>query len=411
MKRRICCGIMAVALLLTLLTGCAGEEKPLWQRLEEAQYNRYKPRLDHMVEKYGDRFEMDVYGTLFCTDPVYKDWSIGLGGEEDSITDNFAIRLRRDDIEALLTEIAEPILGECEVYVRDGMPSMLNADASAEDFFTYKRGLIQCRICLPYSDDFRERGMALVAALEAKGYRMSQLDVLFFDGDRYAQTDRAVASAWELPKGYRAYLDADCRYSDEEKYRCEWLENLSLEHMEKKYGDIFQMDVQGTIACTAPGCQNWTVWVDDYEDAQLWDNFAACLRREDLEAVIREAAEPVFGACKIAVTHSRPADLDTDSPAEDFFKGTRSLIVCRILVPSTGSDEADRAQGEAFLEALWEKRIKLYALDVFHVDPAQYAAAGPKGPEGREKPEDYRLWMDADRDDRTAKYVTYWRDW
>ncbi|MCI9587755.1 MAG: hypothetical protein HFF60_07285 [Oscillospiraceae bacterium] len=405
MKRRICCGIMAVALLLTLLTGCAGEEKPLWQRLEEAQYNRYKPRLDHMVEKYGDRFEMDVYGTLFCTDPVYKDWSIGLGGEEDTITDNFAIRLRRDDIEALLTEIAEPILGECEVYVWGGMPSMLNADASAEDFFTYKRGLIQCRICLPYSDDFRERGMALVAALEAKGYRMSQLDVLFFDGDRYAQTDRAVASAWKLPKGYRAYLDADCRYSDEEKYRCEWLENLSLEYMLEQYGDMFEMDVHGKITCTSPEYQDWNIRVDDYDTPQLWDNFAARLRRDDLEAVVREITQPVFGECKIAVTSSRPADLDVDSPTEDFFKGERSLVICRILVPSTGSAEADRVQGEAFLEALRKNRIKLYMLDVYHIDPAQYAAAD------REEPEDYRLWMDARRDDRTGKYVAEWRDW
>ena len=70
-------------------------------------------------------FEMDVYGTLFCMDPAYKDWSIGLGGEENAITDNFAIRPRRDDIEVFLTEIAEPILGECEVYVRDGMPSIV----------------------------------------------------------------------------------------------------------------------------------------------------------------------------------------------------------------------------------------------------------------------------------------------
>ena len=59
-------------------------------------------------------FEMDVYGTLFCMDPAYKDWSIGLGGEENAITDNFAIRLRRDDIEVFLTEIAEPILGSAK---------------------------------------------------------------------------------------------------------------------------------------------------------------------------------------------------------------------------------------------------------------------------------------------------------
>lgn len=150
------------------------------------------------------------------------------------------------------------------------MPSILNADTSAENFFTYKRGLVQCRICVSCSEGFRARGMELVAALEAKGYRMSQLDVLFFDGDRYTQTDRAAASVWELLKGYRAYLDADCRYSDEERYRCEWLENLSLEHMLEKYGDIFEMDVHGKITCTSPEYQDWNIRVDDYDAPWLW---------------------------------------------------------------------------------------------------------------------------------------------
>ena len=132
------------------------------------------------------------------------------------------------------------------------------------------------------------------------------------------------------------------------------------------------------------------------------DNFAARFRRDDLEAVIREIAQPVFGECKIAVTNSRPADLDVDSPTEDFFKGERSLVICHILVPDSGSA---RAQGEAFLEALRENRIKLYMLDVYHTDLSQYAAVD------REKPEDYRLWMDVHRDDRTGKYVAEWRDW
>lgn len=412
MKRRIVCVLLLLALLPALLIACAVEDKPLWQRLEEAQYERYKPRLDHMVAKYGDMFEMNVYGTVSCTDPAYNDWSIHISAEgEGTLIDDFAVRLRRDDIEDVLAELAEPIFGECAVYVHDGDNSPLDAEAAVEDFFTYKRGLVRCRVCAPYSGDCRQQGEALLAALEARGYRLAQLDVLFFDGDRYAQADREAISGWQCPEGCRIRLDADWEYSDGALYRCEWLENLNLEHMTEKYGDIFEMDVHGKITCTAPGCQDWTVWVDDYEDARLWDNFAACLRREDLEAVIREAAEPVFGPCRIAVTHSRPADLDADSPAEDFFKGTRSLIVCRILVPSTGDAGEDRALGEAFLEALGEERIKLYALDVFYLDPVQYAAAGEKGPEGRAKPEDYRLWMDADRDDRTAKYKTEWRDW
>ena len=106
--------------------------------------------------------------------------------------------------------------------------------------------------------------------------------------------------------------------------------------------------------------------------------------------------------CKITVTSSRPADLDADSPIEDFSKGERKLFICRILVPVSGSA---RTQGEAYLEALRENRIRLYMLDVYHTDLSQYAAVD------REKPEDYRLWMDVHRDDRTGKYVAEWRDW
>lgn len=398
-------GLALLAVLLVLLTACAGEEKPLWQRLEEAQYDRYRPRLDHMTAKYGDRFEMNVYGTVSCTDPAYQDWGIHISSEGDTLIDDFAVRLRRDDIEAFIASLAEPIFGECRVYVFDGSDSVLDGDAAVEEFFTYKRGLVDCRICVPIGGDCRERGEALVAAIESRGYRMAQLDVLFFDAAQYAQADREAVSAWKVPEGYRTRLDVNWRYSDGALDSCVWRENLSLEHMTEKYGDLFAMDVQGEITCTAPEYQDWLIRVDDIESAQMRDSFAACLRRQELEAYIRELAEPVFGACKVLITHSRPADLDADSPIEDFFKGERSLLSCRILVPDQGSAGEDQAQGEAFLEVLKERRIKLYQLDVYHIDPAQYAAAD------REKPEDYRLWMDADRDDRTAKYVTYWRDW
>ena len=64
MQKRIVIFIITVLLLLT--TGCQhSEDKPLWERLDEAQYNRYKPRLDYMIEKYGEEFTMDNYGTVF----------------------------------------------------------------------------------------------------------------------------------------------------------------------------------------------------------------------------------------------------------------------------------------------------------------------------------------------------------
>ena len=122
-KRHIVIFIIAALLLLTA-AGC-GSDKELWEVLEEQQYNSYKPRLDHMVEKYGDMFEMDIYGTVTCTDPEYKDWRIAC----DGASDNFSIRLRRDDLELFIKEIAEPIFGECKVYVTRGRTSTLDMDA------------------------------------------------------------------------------------------------------------------------------------------------------------------------------------------------------------------------------------------------------------------------------------------
>ena len=69
MRYRKYFAIFAVSLLLVLTTGCQhSEDKPLWERLDEAQYNRYKPRLDHMIEKYGEEFTMDNYGTVFSVE-------------------------------------------------------------------------------------------------------------------------------------------------------------------------------------------------------------------------------------------------------------------------------------------------------------------------------------------------------
>lgn len=42
MRYRKCLAIFAVSLLLVLTTGCRHtEDKPLWEQLDEAQYNRY----------------------------------------------------------------------------------------------------------------------------------------------------------------------------------------------------------------------------------------------------------------------------------------------------------------------------------------------------------------------------------
>lgn len=220
---------LTTALLLITAAGCGsrnGDDKPLWQRLEDAQYNTYKPRLDHMVEKYGDMFEMNVYGDVYCTDSEYHSWRIRIAGDnvDASPIDNFSIRLRRDDIELFIQEIAEPIFGECKVYVCDGFSSKLDADADTEDFFTYKHGLVYCWIYVPYSEDYQTQGEAFIAAILERGYKLWMLDVLYYDDEQYEQVDRDWVDLGVGPKGYQFRLDASY-YNTAEKFDVEWRGN------------------------------------------------------------------------------------------------------------------------------------------------------------------------------------------
>lgn len=211
MKRKWRIATFMITALLLLTTGCQHtEDKPLWEVLEDKQYNSYKPLLDHMVEKYGDMFEMNVYGDVYCTDPEYHSWRIRIAGDnvDASPIDNFSIRLRRDDIELFIQEIAEPIFGECKVYVCDGFSSKLDADADTEDFFTYKHGLVYCWIYVPYSEDYQEQGETFLATMLEHNYNLWMLDVLYYDDEQYAQVDRDWVDLGVGPKGYLYRLDA-----------------------------------------------------------------------------------------------------------------------------------------------------------------------------------------------------------
>lgn len=202
--------IFAVSLLLTMAVGCQHtEDKPLWEQLEEEQYNSYKPMLDHMIDKYGNMFEMNVYGDVYCTDSEYRSWRIRIAGDNDdaSTIDNFSIRLRRDDIELFIQEIAEPILGECKVYVYDGFPSKLDADAEPEDFFTYKQGLVSCCIYVPYNEDYQLQGEAFMTAILDCNYKMQLLDILYAEAEQYAQVDRDGITPGYFPGGYKSRFE------------------------------------------------------------------------------------------------------------------------------------------------------------------------------------------------------------
>ena len=243
MKRKRHIVIFLIIALMMITAAGYGSDKELWEVLEEQQYNRYKPRLDHMVEKYGDMFTMNVYGDVYCTNPEYKDWDIGIGGNADgATTDNFAIRLRRDDLELFMQKIAEPIFGRCKVYVYDGFSSTLDVDADIEDFFTYndKWGLVEYYIYVPYGEDYQTQGETFMAALKSSHYTLGYLDILFYEEELYDQTVRP-GKFEKPPEGYRFRLTS--RQYDEWNFK--WIENTGLAHMAEKYGDMYEGQERG----------------------------------------------------------------------------------------------------------------------------------------------------------------------
>lgn len=116
----------------------AHEEKPLWERLDEAQYNRYKPRLDHMCEKYGEEFTMDNYGTVFSVE--HPDWSFNVKYLEQSscIRDNYIVYIRRDEIKEILANILSDIYKECKIAILPEWyaPSDTTKDTTAEELLS-----------------------------------------------------------------------------------------------------------------------------------------------------------------------------------------------------------------------------------------------------------------------------------
>jgi hypothetical protein len=223
--------ILLGALFLTTLGGCTTmkpeptEKKEIWEIWEEAQYNSYKPRLDHMIEKYGDYFKMNMYGTI--TSDVYPDWNIGVDYDSTKkvFRDNFSIYLRKADLANAMQELAEPIFEECKAYIEEGRKSSLGLDSLVEEFFTYQYGLVSFRIYVPYTDDYKERTDQFLSTIAEKTYKVWSLVIVFMDQDTLATMEPLE---WMEYYSYDADL-ARCRIllSSEQyngEFEMEWME-------------------------------------------------------------------------------------------------------------------------------------------------------------------------------------------
>ena len=172
MRYRKCLAILAVSLLLVLTTGCQhSEDKPLWERLDEAQYNRYKPRLDHMIEKYGEEFTMDNYGTVFSVEHLDWNFNVKYLEQKGCIVDNYIVFLRRDEIKSEIEPILTDIYGNCKISVLPewfAPPSTTKDTTSTELLSAAFQGEANCMVIVCYTTaPIENRDADLVAAIQA----------------------------------------------------------------------------------------------------------------------------------------------------------------------------------------------------------------------------------------------------
>ena len=153
MRYRKCLAILAVSLLLVLTTGCQhSEDKPLWERLDEAQYNRYKPRLDRME---------------------HLDWNFNVKYLEQKgcIVDNYIVFLRRDEIKSEIEPILTDIYGNCKISVLPewfAPPSTTKDTTSTELLSAAFQGEANCMVIVCYTTaPIENRDADLVAAIQA----------------------------------------------------------------------------------------------------------------------------------------------------------------------------------------------------------------------------------------------------
>ena len=191
--------LLIIMVLFLSIGGCMVDQnsKQLWQVLEDMQYSSYAPRLRFLTKKYGDIFEMDVYGQITSTLPEYQGLSFEVEFNTETLQyeENFLVQYRREEIEAFLQEKISPVIGNCKIYV-GGTRSSLPKDAAVEDILKNEKFIVKPVICIPFSDDYQSHAFELIEELSNQGYMFSTIEILFFDSTQYDKVGRD----WVIPR-------------------------------------------------------------------------------------------------------------------------------------------------------------------------------------------------------------------
>lgn len=179
------------------------------ERFLTAQHNRYKPRIDYMIEKYGEEFTMDDYGIV--TSAKHPSWSLDVRyiEREECYMDDYIILLRRNEMQKIMAEILLGVYEQCKVFVYSEQcaPKGSSRNTTADDLLrSGAQGNASCIgvYCYTFKSP-QSRGRDLERAVQTiaeRGYGL-HLQVVYVNKEIFNQiTSQNVASYSADPKRF-----------------------------------------------------------------------------------------------------------------------------------------------------------------------------------------------------------------
>lgn len=169
-----------IALLIAVEVFVNEDDSPLHEQIADSMYHSYTaPKLEYLIEKYGDEFVATEYGSILSTRfpnfYVYLAWS----KEEQTYQDDYIVYLRKESLENILSSTASPILGKFKLFVDSyGVsPSYLGKDSTAEDLLkvgSEDGPIVQIHIFTTKAPEQKEEDMQRFAeSIQEQGYSVS----------------------------------------------------------------------------------------------------------------------------------------------------------------------------------------------------------------------------------------------
>ena len=137
-KRRLVIFLCAAAVILVAAGIVRVKLHPPHEQIADYMYHsRTDPKLEYLIEKYGDEFVATEYGSIQSTRfpglYVRLRWS----EEAQTYTDNYIVYLRREDLRAILAPTVQEIYDDCKVFIAPYTPSPdFDKNTTAEELLT-----------------------------------------------------------------------------------------------------------------------------------------------------------------------------------------------------------------------------------------------------------------------------------